>query len=449
MLPAIFSSAWLFADDSSKTAPKAQNLVGSQVTIELRSGKILRRVTIEEAKPGKVPNTVTMLRVVDPTSGAKSTLGAAGVKRVSTADGECCLTFDAASKLLMPPGAEQPSASLEATVSKKSTDTASTDAALEKPAAARQPSRPAKRRSPKVKQEEAESPEAAEARREEFFKKTGVRLWPELTEEQQKAEVIKQKEYLEKVVRYFPSLNMQLQETRHFLFLSVLSPAQAAVYTPYLDSLHEQLCKAYGIKNPDKVWKGKVPVVVFGRSDQFAEFERVFFDGKTNPEHAQGFAHSDSSGTVVISCYCGDDPFYFGGLLVHETTHGFNYRYKSGQRLPSWLNEGIADWAAIAVVRGDRGARTRVRNAVVQAKKQGNLGGDFFTTRQIAPWQYGIAAGMVDFMLKSNPKAFRELIDAVKSGKKWEDALQAAYGVTPEELAAQFGMSMGIPRLMP
>src|SRR5664280_1870861 len=141
---------------------------------------------------------------------------------------------------------------------------------------------------------------------------------------------------------------MQLQETRHFLFLSTLSPPQAAVYVPYLDAMHDELCQAYGIKDRDKVWLGKAVVVAFGWPDDFVQFQQVFFHYDV-PQNIQGLANNGRHGDVVIACHCGTDPFYFGSLLVHETTHGFNYRYRSAQKLPSWLDEGIADWAAMAV----------------------------------------------------------------------------------------------------
>jgi len=438
-----------YAEDTERSVPSIKELVGRQVNIQLRSGKMLRGVTIAEARPGKVPRSVAMLWITSATSGSKSVLGAAAVKQV-TIEGECCLAFDPESKLLMPPGADNPKPAHASPPSEKTTAATVSNGPPEELPAIKHASRTQKHSRPKGKQkQEEQTQETAEARRQAFFRKTGVWLWPELTDEQQKAEIAEQRQLLEKISQHFSTLNMLLQETRHFLFLSVLTPAQAAVYTPYLDSMHEELCKAYGIKNRDKVWKGKVPVIVFGRSDQFLECEKVFFNNSAVPQQAQGLAHMDSTGRVSISCWCGPDPYYFGGVLVHETTHGFNHRYKSPQRLPSWLDEGIADWAAIAVVRGNRGARNRVRDAVMQAKKQGTLGGDFFTAEQINGWQYGIAAGMTDFLLKTDPKAFRELIDGIKSGKKWEDALQDSYRVTSAELTAQFGMSVGIPRLVP
>ena len=152
----------------------------------------------------------------------------------------------------------------------------------------------------------------------------------------------------------------------------------------------------------------------------------------------QGLAHKSGSGEVVVSCHCGKDPYYFAAVLVHETTHGFNHRYKSAPQLPSWLDEGIADWTAMTVVHNNTAVLRKVQVGVAQAKQQGNLGGNFFTADHIDRWQYGIASSMVDFLLKSNGKAFRKMLDSIKL-VKWQDALKDAYGVTPAELTAAYG----------
>jgi hypothetical protein len=279
--------------------------------------------------------------------------------------------------------------------------------------------------------------------------KPNAPAWPELTDAEEKAALAAHKEFLERVASRFAPLTMQTRETRYFLLLSALPPQHTAMVASHLDAAHAQLCKAFGIKNGDKVWRGKCPVVVFLRPDYFAEFEREFFQRTDIPPQVQGLAHQDSRGDVVVSCYCGADPAYFAGVLVHEMTHGFTHRYKSPERLPAWLDEGIADWSAMAAVPVNKAARGRVRDAVLMARKTRSLGGDFFTSPRISGLQYGIAAGMVDFMLRSNPKAFGTMIDGIKSGEAWEDALKQSYGVTPPELAARYGMSVGIVGLSP
>ena len=426
------------ADDSPA---KKADLVGSRVDVALRSGKTLKGVTVEEAKPGKIPGTIAKLRVFNPATESRILLGAAAVQEVRTIEGKRCLVFDEISKSLAPPDADALEAIHQAV-------------AAEPPAGKTSPAGvPAKKRAAKSRKKDDPAAEAArraenEAEREAFFKKTGVRLWPELSDDEQKAALVKRKEFLKKVAEHFPGRNMQLHETKYFLMLSSLPQQVAAMCQPHLDAMHEELCKAYAVEQPDKLWLGKTVVVAFNSTDDFMDFEHVFFH-MNPPSGVQGAANQVSTGEDVIGCYCGDDAMYFAHVLVHETTHGFNHRYKSSQHLPNWLDEGIAEWVAISVVKRGKPDVARVVASVQQARQRGNLGGDFFTAEHISAWQYGIASSMVNFLLKSDHKAFRKLIDEIKLGQKWEDALKKTYRCTPQELTFQYGRSMGIPNLVP
>ena len=124
---------------------------------------------------------------------------------------------------------------------------------------------------------------ANEAKRQAYFEKTGVWLWPELTDKQQAEGLAKQKSLLHKVADKFSSLHMRLYETQYFLFLTDLPPQWVPVYTSCLDAMHNQLCTAYGIKDKDRVWIGKLPVVAFADRESFEEFEKTFF-GKRSTE---------------------------------------------------------------------------------------------------------------------------------------------------------------------
>ncbi len=221
------------AEDSSG----AEGLVGSRVDITLRSGKVLRGVTIVEVRPGDVHGTVATLRVYDPAKQLRSVLGASAIQRVATADGTVLLAFDKKSQTLAPTDPEK-LAEIRKAASAGPKDSAG-------PASRAAPGEDAARRKQK------------EAQRQEFFKKTGVMPWAELSDEEQKAEIEKEKAFLKKVAEHFPSLNMRLSETKYFLILSALPPAQTAVCEPSLDTTHKELCQAYAIENPDKLWLGK------------------------------------------------------------------------------------------------------------------------------------------------------------------------------------------------
>jgi hypothetical protein len=432
------------ADEPS--APAAKLIPGVRVNIELQSGKKLKGVTIEKIRPGKIPGTVANLRVTEGDSGIATLLGAAAIRQVSGLDGTPYLVFDEPSKSLVPPDDARLEAIHRAAAAQG--EAAAGQAAARKNGHAAKDHR-AKRGAETPAEEEARR-KANEAKRQEYFKQTGVWLWPEVTDKDWEDGVAKQKAFLRQVYEKFPTLHLKLYETQHFLFLSDLPPQWVNVYTSCLDAMHDQLCTAYGVKDKDRVWLGKLPVVAFSSSASFEECEKEFFDHPIDGKVFQGLAHKAMNGEVAVTCHCGKDPYYFAAVLVHETTHGFTHRYKSAVLLPSWLDEGIADWVAMNVVHKNNSVLSKVQAGLAQAKQRGNLGGNFFADgKKIQPWQYGVATSMVNFLLKSNPKNFRKMLDAIKLGTKWQDALADAYGVTPAELTVAFGRSVGIPNLQP
>lgn len=428
---------------------EAHPLVGQTVDVELRSGKSMKGVIVEEVVPGDIPETVARLKIHDPSGGSHPILGAAAVKRIAAPDGRELYVFEEKSRCLAPADAEKLAEVRKAAESVKR-PAAGGKSPSERKAKPGKSSRPGPAGDEEARRKRNEE-KRNEEKRKEFFEKTGVWLWQELTEEQQQEALGSVKEYIAEIQKKFAPLNMQLHETRYYLFLSDLPPQIAALYTSCLDKMHEQLCEAFAIKNKDGVWLGgKVPVIAFVNGEHFAEFERQFFNHQVNHNAAQGLAHQGSNGIVVISCHCGKDPYYFAGVIVHEATHGFVHRYKSPQLVPNWLNEGIAEWISMTVVQNNQGVKRKIKYSIEEMRRTGTVGESFFTAPNIAANQYGTAAAMVDFMLRSDPKAFRGLIDGVKSGQKWQDALKKSYGVSPEELTQRFGMAVvGIPMLRP
>ena len=410
-------------------------LVGQSVNIVFRSGRELKNVVVEDVAPGKIDGTIARLKIRNPATGSQPILGASAIKSITDTDGKSLFVFVKKLRCLVPLDAEK-----LAEVRRQ------VEADARSSAARRSPSRTGPGRS--RRRSAAYDREREEQEREEFYKKTGVRLWPRQTEEELAAGLAETKGKLEKVVKKFASLNMQLHETQHYLFLTDMPPQAATLYTSCLDKMHTQLCNAFGIDDKEGVWiGGKAPVIAFTDNDDFVKFEKIFFRHDV-PATAQGLAHQKPSGEVVISCHCGKDPYYFASVIVHESTHGFVHRYKSPQIVPNWLNEGIAEWVALNVVPNNRGVQQKVKMSLEQMRQTGMIGPDFFTAKNIAANQYGTATAMVNFMLSSNPKAFRAMIDDIKSGESWEDAMKKAYDVTPEQFTQAFGkVVVGIPIL--
>ena len=268
-------------------------------------------------------------------------------------------------------------------------------------------------------------PEQAERERQEFLKKTGILLWPELTDEQQKSFLKKQKDYLEDVKKKVTTGGMVLYETNFFLFFSDVPPMYVKMYTPYLDTMYRDLCNAFGLDPKKNIFQGKCMVVAFAQEASFQQYENAFFQGPKPAIHAQGLAHCNGNGEVVISCFAGADPQYFATVMVHETSHGFMFRYKSNKNIPNWLNEGAAEWIAKHVVTRDQAIPHKIQASIAQMRQTGNMGGNFFTAEHIDKWQYGLAAHITEFLLQYNAKGYKQMIDDIKLGKPWQEALSA------------------------
>ncbi|HWA97599.1 MAG TPA: hypothetical protein VG713_03880 [Pirellulales bacterium] len=285
-----------------------------------------------------------------------------------------------------------------------------------------------------------------EARVKEQLKAKRAHLWPEYSAPQQQTFVDEEKEFINKIAKVFPG--MTLYETKYYLFYTDMPEVQIKGYIAYLDDMYAQLCKAYGVPEGKNVWRGKCVVVAFVERKSFTEFEQKLLNN-ADSGGAQGIAHSFGNGRVVISCYRGNDPAFFATVLVHETSHGFVHRYKSSARIPSWINEGIADWVAAAVVRADDNVQRRQREAARIAKESGSLGGNFFDDKNIEAWQYGAATTIVDMLLKMSGKQYRAMIDGIKDGLDWEESLKQAYNLTVPELVQRYGQYIGAPNLRP
>jgi hypothetical protein len=281
----------------------------------------------------------------------------------------------------------------------------------------------------------AESVERMQARR--------IEPWPTLTAAEHAREVDDLKRFVEEVRGVFP--NLVTRETHEFIVASDLPAAQLAPYLANLDAMHDCLCDLYGIPRGEPVWKGKCLVVAFLREDDYIAFEARFMKSDTGGTH--GMCHQRSDGRVVTACHRGDDPATFAHMLVHETSHGFNHRWMSPARLPNWLNEGIAEWVGQRVVRGSDQVPLKEAQAAAVMRASGDVGAAFFTADNIRPEQYGIASGMVRFLIGRDARAFAGFVQAIKEGVPSEEALGTAFGGSLDDLVRAYGAAVGLPGL--
>ncbi|MBS0209443.1 MAG: hypothetical protein JSS27_10840 [Planctomycetes bacterium] len=388
----------LAADDAAN--PLAE-LVGKTVQIVLKAGKTIddAEVTKVVAAPNK-PSAIKAITVKVPPSGKVQTVAAAMIDEMNIGDEPADVTFDR--KLA---------------------------------AIVHSPEKRSKRL-----EHEAAVKSRLEGKRAQF--------WPELSTDEQAKLVSELKSETEASFKKHNAPPMTLYETKYYLFYTNMPQEQIAEYITKLDLMYTELCKVFSIPPGKNIWHGKCVVVCFIEQAAFQAYERLEFN-KTDTDTYYGLCHSYSDGKTIVTCFRGSDPAAFGNLLVHETSHGFLHRYRTSIHIISWVNEGVADWVAGAAVKGTILARKQQAGAD-RARQQGNLGGNFFDQGiNIEGWQYGVAASMVDILLKIDGRKYKQFIDGIKEGLDWPDALQAAYGMSPEELVQRYGYSIGVPQLRP
>jgi hypothetical protein len=284
----------------------------------------------------------------------------------------------------------------------------------------------------------AESRQRMEAR--------GIAPWPELSAEDHAGEVAELEAFVARVREAFPRL--EPHATHEFLVATDISAVEIAPYLASLDSMHDLLCDLYGIPRGEPLWKGKCLVVAFRDEADFHAFEGRFMAGDV-PRGVHGLCHQSSDGRVVMACHRGDDLDAFAHMLVHETSHGFNHRWISPERIPNWLNEGLAEWVGTQVVPRSRQVPLKEAEALAFMRRTGSLGPEFFTAANIEPIQYGIASQLVKFLVVRDRGTFGEFVRGIKEGMTAEESLQSAYQGTLADLVAAFGKAIGTPGLKP
>ena len=440
------------------SAPKS--LVGARVTVVMDSGDSLTDVDVLRVGQGRIAGTISSLTVVKEKGGTPKLIGAAKIKQVDL-EGEPAFVYDPVLSALVSTSVDRGKLR-KAVFDRERAEEKRRRAEQEE---AREADADAARKAKASAEEEQSLRLEKENQRREVYRKTGVWLWPDPTDAEQEAALKRQKAFLQEVGQKMPTVRFQLHETKRFLiYTNVPSEYITTTYLPYLNKLYVLLSQAYSLDPESNIWLGKATILAFTNKVSFQQFEATFFAPVRN-SLVYGLAHEARDGTVLISC-CAEDRESFASVLIHETGHGFAFRYKSRIRLPSWLSEGTAEWVTVRVVAGEMGRR-RVEDALTLMRLTQSMGGDFFTAQQISGPQYGIAVSMTDFLLKYEPKPppgkrpakgsraarennrYRKLIEGIKAGTSWQESLQEAYGLSPEELVQVYGQSIGVPNLQP
>ena len=154
----------------------------------------------------------------------------------------------------------------------------------------------------------------------------------------------------------------------------------------------------------------------------------------------EGQAHSPEGVLLVL----GGAP-RASGITSHEVVHILVYRAGEGAlgRVPSWLNEGLAEYGNIQPGESyDRALRHAIRtNNLLPITGMASRPG---ASEDVIIF-YGQAHSVVNFMIEEyGADKMRELMATIKSGKNYRTAIPLVYGIAPLELENQWRDRLGV-----
>ena len=260
-------------------------------------------------------------------------------------------------------------------------------------------------------------------------KKPPAKKYAEPTEKQIAANNRLARELAEKAKAVAPALHVV--ETEHFLIFSAWPGSRDKAIGELCERMYRACRKHFDVREPESVFVGKCPVFLFWEKEHFKTFAEEIDKSDFSAATAYVSWKAGRYCHIVIGPVRSYDRFC--EVLVHEGTHAFMSRYVSSRALPSWVNEGLAEYTSATLVPRSWSARRRVK-AVGEALRKKTDVSYIFERMSMEDFDYGIAHSIVRFMMETNMPGFAKFVTLVKEGTEEKDALKESFNCTHEEL---------------
>lgn len=265
--------------------------------------------------------------------------------------------------------------------------------------------------------------------------------WPELTADERTDATATMRADAARILSR-AGLTLEPIETEYFLFYSDMPDRQSRRWAGELDRMYGLLAEQFGLEPGDNVFWGKAVIFVFNERDRFDLVEAEAF-GQMLAPWVDGIFHPVGP-RVFVNFYRQPDESMFAAVLVHETVHGFMHRYRTPYRLPTWANEGLADYLASILFEGSpvdlerrqKGLSFIRRGADVNAVLDYSYGDDSWPGPDSVG--YYVSYLLIELMIRDRGLEFARWVEAVKDGVAWEEALRTEFGTTREQLVERF-----------
>lgn len=240
---------------------------------------------------------------------------------------------------------------------------------------------------------------------------------------------------------------LHLRETEYFLLYTDLPTSESRNWAGLLDRMYRRLSRLFEIEGGDNLFRGKCLILIFQDQETYFRYhgQMYGFDAR----QTTGLCRMFGDGYVKVSFFRQPNEHDFAYILVHETVHGFLFRYESPSMIPSWINEGLAELIASEMVEGSRLDDARWSGSTWPILRNYHSLNGMMWADHIAGWQYGAAQRITEFMVRQDRERYRAFIAGIKEGLTWKQSLTARYGSTVERLVSIWGESIGVPDLRP
>ncbi len=262
-----------------------------------------------------------------------------------------------------------------------------------------------------------------------------VEPWPVLSDAQQREATIAMKQDINVWLTRAGYPDVVPIETEYFLFYSDLPRRDTIEIARGLDSMYERVISMLQLPDGINLFWGKCGILVCRDYERFMEIEKLAFN---NTRPAGGYFHSLGPRSFV-NLYREHPGFY--ETMVHETVHAIMHRFLSPVNLPTWANEGFAEYIAANSFRGAKTDRWHRSDAINYIRQRGSVMDIMRMNYADGSWAgpdeigYAVSYLMVELMIKQNEKGFVDWVRAVKAGKPWEQALADQFGADPATAA--------------
>lgn len=259
------------------------------------------------------------------------------------------------------------------------------------------------------------------------------RAWPELTDEQHGQAVTQIKAGVDEVLQKM-NREMAQTETERFVVYTDLEAREARYWVSLLDRMYVRMCEVFDLDPEQNIWKGKCLLMLFKNQQDYLLYNATAYGN--NASGSAGICYQFGNGLVHIAMFRQQDEKQLAHTLVHEASHGFLFRYQSSFHVPNWLNEGLAEYIATALVDSGRSDR-RAADSRLFVKQRGSFD-NFLSAQNIIGQHYGLAYDVTDMMVVENRRNYVRLIQGIKQGKTVEQAFEQDYGVEMDRVLAYY-----------